>query len=43
MVKDEKGELGADSRIILNRWRNHFSQFSDVHGVRQTETHNKSQ
>ena len=40
-VKDEKGDLVADSHSILAKWRNHFSQLSHVHGasnVRQTET-----
>ena len=40
IVKDEKGDLVADSHSILNRWRNHFSQLLNVHGVndvRQTE------
>ena len=39
---DEKGDLVTDSRSILARWRNHFSQPFNVHGVsddRQTETH----
>jgi hypothetical protein len=34
--------LVADSHSILARWRNHFSQLSNVHGVndiRQTEIH----
>jgi hypothetical protein len=41
-VKDEKGDLVADSHSILARWRNHFSQLLNVHGVnnvRQTEPH----
>jgi len=39
-VKDEKGDLVADSHSILARWRNHFSQLLNIHGVndvRQTE------
>ena len=39
-VKDEKGHLITDSHSILARWRNHFSQLLNVHGVndvRQTE------
>jgi len=32
-VKNEKGELGADSHSILARWRNYFSQLLNVHGV----------
>jgi hypothetical protein len=41
-VKDEKGDLVADSHSILARWRNHFSQLLNIHGVndvRQTEVH----
>jgi hypothetical protein len=41
-VKDEKGDLDADSHSILARWRNHFSQLFYVHGVSevmQTEIH----
>jgi hypothetical protein len=41
MVKDEKGDLIADSHSILARWRNYFSQLLNVHGVnnvRQTYT-----
>jgi len=40
IVKDEKGDLVADSNIILVRWRNYFSQLLNVHGVndlKQTE------
>jgi hypothetical protein len=42
VVKDEKGDLVADSQSILARWRNHFSQLLNVQGVndvRQTEVH----
>jgi len=41
-VKDEKGDLVADSRSIVARWRNYFSQLFNVHGVkdvRQAEIH----
>ena len=41
-VKDEKGDLVADSHSILDRWRNYFSELLNVHGdndVRQTEIH----
>jgi len=41
-VKDEKGDLDADSHSILAGWRNYFSQLLNVHGdtdVRQTEIH----
>jgi hypothetical protein len=40
IVKDEKGDLAADSCSILSRWRNSFSQLLNMHGdsdVRQTE------
>jgi hypothetical protein len=39
---DDKGDLVADSRSTLARWRNGFSQILNVHGandVRQTEIH----
>ena len=42
IVKDDKGDLLADSHNILARWRNHFCQLLDVHGVndiRQSEIH----
>jgi hypothetical protein len=42
VVKDENGDLVADSHYILARWRNHFSQLLNIHGVndvRQTEVH----
>ena len=42
IVKNEKGDLVADSHRIMARWRNHFSQLLNVHEVnvvRQTETH----
>jgi len=42
IVKDEKGDFFADSHSILARWRNHFTQLLNVHGVndvRQTEIH----
>jgi hypothetical protein len=42
MVKEENGDLLADSHSILNRWKNYFSQLLNVHGVndvRQTEIH----
>jgi len=41
-VKDMKGDLVADSNSILLRWKNHFSQLLNVHGVnlvRHTEIH----
>jgi hypothetical protein len=33
IVKDEKGDLVTDSHSILARWRNHFSQVLNVHGI----------
>jgi hypothetical protein len=33
-VKDEKGDLVADSHSILARWRNHFFQLLNVLGVK---------
>ena len=39
-MKDDKGDLFADSHSILARWRNYFSHILNVHGVkdvRQTE------
>jgi len=42
MVKDDKGDLVAESHSMLSRWRNYFSQILNVHGVndvRQTEIH----
>jgi hypothetical protein len=42
IVKHEKGDMVTDFHSILARWRNHFSQLFNVHGVsdvRQTEIH----
>ena len=42
IVKDEKGDLVADSQGIVARWRNYFSQLFNVHGVKdvgQAEIH----
>jgi hypothetical protein len=33
LVKDENGDLLAESRNILNRWKNYFSQLFNVHNV----------
>jgi len=41
-MKDDKGDLLADSHCILAKWRNYFSQILNAHGVndvRQTEIH----
>jgi hypothetical protein len=32
-MKDENGDLLADSYNILNRWKNYFSQLMYVHNV----------
>jgi hypothetical protein len=42
LMKDENGDLLADSRNILNKWKNYFSQLLNVHNisdVRQIEVH----
>ena len=33
IVRDEKDDLATDCHSILARWRNHFSQLFNVHGV----------
>jgi hypothetical protein len=33
LVKNENGDLLADSHNILNRWKNYFSQLLNVHNV----------
>jgi hypothetical protein len=41
-VKNEKGDLVADSHSVMVRWRNYFSQILNLHGfsdVRQAEIH----
>jgi hypothetical protein len=41
-LKDDNGNLLADSHNILNRWKNYFPQFLNVHkvsDVRQIEIH----
>jgi len=41
-VKDEKGDLVADSHSIVARWRNYFSQLFNMHEVKdvgQAEIH----
>ena len=32
-IKDQKGDLVADSHSILVTWRNHFSQLLNIHGL----------
>jgi hypothetical protein len=42
LVKDENGDLLADSHNILNRWKKCFAPLLNVHNVsdvRQTEAH----
>jgi hypothetical protein len=42
IVKDENGDLLRDSHSSLSRWRKHFSEMLNVHGVndiRQREIH----
>ena len=42
ILKDEMGDMVADSHSILARWRKHFSQLLNIHGVndvRQTRLH----
>jgi hypothetical protein len=42
IVKDEKGDLVADSHSIVARWRKYFSQIFNVHGFKddgQAEKH----
>jgi hypothetical protein len=42
LVKNENGDLLADSNTILNRWKSYFSQLLNVHNisdVRQIEIH----
>jgi len=34
IVRDEKGDLVADSHSIVDRWRNNFSQLFNVYGVK---------
>jgi hypothetical protein len=41
-VKDENGDMFADSHNILNRWKNYFSQLMNEHNVsdvRHIEVH----
>ena len=33
IVKNDKGDLVADSHNILARWRNHLSQLLNIHGI----------
>jgi hypothetical protein len=42
-VKDENGDLLADSHNILNRWKDYVSQLLNMHSVRQIEIHTAEQ
>ena len=45
IVKDEKGDLVADSHSIVARWRNYFSQLFNMHEVKdvgQAEIHSRT-
>jgi len=39
IVKDKKGDLVTGSHSILGRWRNHFSQLFNIHGVTDIRQH----
>jgi hypothetical protein len=42
LVKDDNGDLLADSHNILNKWKNYFSRLLNVHrvsDVKQIEIH----
>jgi len=39
IVKDEKSDLVTDSHSILARWRNHFSELFNVHGISNVTQH----
>jgi hypothetical protein len=42
LVKDETGDLLADSHNILNRWKNYFSQLLNVHSINGGKLHGQS-
>jgi hypothetical protein len=42
-VKDEDGDLLADSNTILNRWKSYFSQLLNVHDVSALERYSAPQ
>ena len=46
IVKDEKGDLVADSHSSMTRWRNYFSQLLNVHGPKDVkagrDTHSRT-
>jgi hypothetical protein len=42
LVKDDNGDLLADSNTIVNRWKSYFSQLLNIHNIsddRQIEIH----
>jgi hypothetical protein len=46
LAKDENGDQLADSRNILNKWKNYYSQLLNVHSIsdiRQIEIHTAEQ
>ena len=42
IVKDEKGDLVADSHSIVGRWRNYFSHLFNVHEFTKYTQQNQS-
>jgi hypothetical protein len=45
IVNDEKDDIVTDSHSILVRWRNHFYQLLNIHGVndvRQMDIHRQN-
>jgi len=43
IVKDEKGDLVADSHIIVARWRNYSPSYSMCMGLRMLDRHKYTQ
>jgi hypothetical protein len=39
LVKDEDGDLLADSNNTFNRWKNYFSQLLDVYRAGDVDIH----
>ena len=42
IVKDDKGDLFADSHSILARWRNYYFQILNVHGVNDVKADSRT-
>ncbi|PSN51212.1 hypothetical protein C0J52_13668 [Blattella germanica] len=40
IIKNEKGDMLADAKSILNRWGNYFNQLLNVHGEEEIEENN---